>query len=145
MIEFGLIWFVSILCGILVGNSKGQLSSGIIWTIVLGPLGLVVLLCLPDNVGAAKERERERLLQQQVDLQRAQIQELKRLQFMVNPAVPPPLPPDTLRIGRGGQDLGEFTVDKVKEMLLNGQLSTNDYYFDSEAKDWLPLEVCLKL
>jgi hypothetical protein len=45
-----LIWIL--VCGgvgFLIGRSRDQAASGIIWGAILGPIGWIVVLCLPDN------------------------------------------------------------------------------------------------
>ncbi|MCE1245282.1 MAG: hypothetical protein LWY06_01425 [Firmicutes bacterium] len=42
------IYFFVVLTGIVYGAEKGQLASGIVWTILLGPLGILVVALLPN-------------------------------------------------------------------------------------------------
>ena len=44
------------------------------------------------------------------------------------------------RVAQDGQDLGEMPVFKIKQLLVGGQLSLEDCYFDPEANDWLQFE-----
>jgi len=48
----------------------------------------------------------------------------------------------SFRIARNGQDLGELPVSTIKQMIASGQLSMQDYYFDTGANDWKSLD-CL--
>ena len=50
--------------------------------------------------------------------------------------------PQKFRIAQGGTEIGEFTAADIKTMLAAGQLSMDDYYFDADANDWMPLD-CL--
>jgi hypothetical protein len=150
MVEAIIIWILSIFCGVLVGKGKGQLASGIIWTVLFGPIGLVVVLSLPNLIKAANERAQQEMLQQRLSLQKQQIEELKRLRSSTivqasPPAASRPHLSETLRIGRGEQDLGELTIVQVKAMLRSGELSLEDSYYDWDAQQWLPLDGCLKL
>jgi hypothetical protein len=43
------IWIASALIGGLIGNRKKQVASGVIWGLLLGPLGWVVVLLLPSR------------------------------------------------------------------------------------------------
>jgi hypothetical protein len=45
-----------------------------------------------------------------------------------------------LRIAANGQDLGEFPVITVKEMLKSGRLTRQDYYLDIGSNEWVPLD-----
>lgn len=47
--------FVWGMLGTLIGNSKGQETSGFVWGALLGPIGLVVVAMLPD----VKQQRRE--------------------------------------------------------------------------------------
>ena len=150
MVEAIIIWILSIFCGVLVGNAKGQVASSIVWTVLFGPIGLIVVLCLPNLSKASNERAQEEMLKQQLSLQKQQIEELKRLR---SSTIVQPSPSaasrthlsETLHIGRGEQDLGELTIAQVKAMLRNGELSLEDSYYDWDAQQWPPLDVCLKL
>jgi hypothetical protein len=44
LLLWGIIWgFI----GYLVGNAKGQAVSGVIWSLLLGPIGVIIVLALP--------------------------------------------------------------------------------------------------
>ena len=56
-----------------------------------------------------------------------------------------PPPPGAIwhyRIARNGEDLGEFPVATIRQMLRSRDLTMEDYYFDTEANDWMQLD-CL--
>src|SRR5690349_13871604 len=46
------------------------------------------------------------------------------------------------RVAKGGEEIGEKTVNQIKNLIADGQLTLEDYYFDSEVGDWCKLE-CL--
>ena len=58
---------------------------------------------------------------------------------------PPPLPlprqptEQHYRIAKNGQDLGELSVTTIQQMIDAGQLTAQDYYFDTSANDWLEI------
>ena len=58
-------------------------------------------------------------------------------------STPPPLPPPpnaaTLRVSRGGTDLGELPIESVQTMISTGLLAQEDYYWNAEAQEWRPL------
>lgn len=54
--------------------------------------------------------------------------------------IPPPPGKKAFHIAKDGQDLGERDVSEIKKMLLNGDLTLNDYYFDPSRNEWLTLE-----
>lgn len=52
-------------------------------------------------------------------------------------------PPNRLgryRVSKAGDDLGELTLTKIKNMVADGALTMEDYYFDGEIGDWIKLE-----
>lgn len=120
-------WAIAILCGALLGNSKGQLASGIIWTVLFSFLGLLVVLCLPDR----KKQKAEADLKTAMDYHR-----FKQAQQAQAPATPA-----TIRIAKDGQDLGSLDIPRVKLMLRQKELSLEDFYFDEIVGDWQPLDL----
>jgi len=44
-----------------------------------------------------------------------------------------------MRISRGNQVIGEFSVIQVKKRIEDGTLLTTDCYYDEDASDWLPI------
>ena len=131
-----IVWLIFLIAGILIGSQKGQLVSGIVWPFLFGPLGVIIVLCLPNKVAEAKEEERQRQFQQQMALQKQQLEELQRLR---NPQPEPSLP-KRLRIAKDGQEIGEMGIGMVLTMLKNKQLSGDDLYLDSQTNEWTPLE-----
>ena len=55
-----LTWAGSIVASYFLGKYKGRVSAGIILTVILGPLGLLILACLP-RTRAAKTASAQRL------------------------------------------------------------------------------------
>ena len=45
-----------------------------------------------------------------------------------------------LNISKDGEDLGKFDIAMVKTMLGGGQLTLQDYYFDTDTKEWTTLD-----
>jgi len=131
-----LFWLIFLIAGILIGAQKGQLVSGIVWPFLFGPLGVIIVLCLPNKVAEAKEEARNLQVQRQLLMQQQQLEELRRL----NNPPPEKKQPARLRIAKNGQDMGEMSIGMVLTMLKNKQLSGEDLYFDPETNEWLPLE-----
>jgi uncharacterized protein (DUF58 family) len=52
----------------------------------------------------------------------------------------PPGATNKLKISKDGEDLGPLDIETVKTMLDEGQLTLQDYYFDSETKEWYALD-----
>jgi type II secretory pathway pseudopilin PulG len=136
--EILVIYIISVFVGCLIGSQKGQFASGLIWSLLFGPLGVIVVLCLPNLTKQKEEAERKQQMEQQLQLQQAQ---LRRLEQMQQPS-PPPRHETTLRIASDGQDLGEMPLATVKLMLKTGKLTQQDYYFDANANDWIELASC---
>ena len=131
-----LFWLIFLIAGILIGAQKGQLVSGIVWPFLFGPLGVIIVLCLPNKVAEAKEEARNLQVQRQLLMQQQQLEELRRL----NNPPPEKKQPARLRIAKNGQDMGEMSIGMVLTMLKNKQLSGEDLYFDAETNEWLPLD-----
>lgn len=141
--EFFLIWIFSIIIGCLIGSAKDRFGSGLVWSFLFGPLGVLVVLCLPNLKKQKEDAERKQQIALQLQLQQAQLQKLDQLQRNAQP--PPPPPPGNepkLRIASNGQELGELPVATVKVLLRNGKLTPQDYYFDAHNNDWMQLESC---
>ena len=124
------VWIIAIVCGVFIGRAKGQFAPGILWPLLFGPIGLIILLCLPN-------RKKEFLLHQQIALLKQQIEELER-----SHVEPVAVYRGKLRIGRGDQDLGDMPIEKVKTMLRSGELSGSDFFYDFDSGEWLPLDRC---
>ena len=108
-ILFAIIW---VIIGCLIGSAKGQFASGLIWSLLLGPFGVLIVLCLPNLKKAQEDAQRalqiqaeaqaqrirdaehKRQMEMQLELQREQIRQLQQLQHqMVAPPTPPRPPP----------------------------------------------------
>ena len=111
-------------------------------SLLLGPLGVLIVLCLPNLVKQKEEQERKRQLDLQIQLQRAQLEKIERMQESASVPSPPP-PPGAQRkyhVGRNGEDIGELQVSEIRKRIQTGELTLQDYYFDPAANDWLALE-----
>ena len=42
------VWLVSAVVGAIIGNTKGRPTAGALWSMLLGPLGWLVILIAPD-------------------------------------------------------------------------------------------------
>jgi type II secretory pathway pseudopilin PulG len=137
--EFFFIWIFSIIIGCLIGSARGQLVSGFVWSFILGPLGVIVVLCLPNLKKAEDDVKAAYLAQKQMQLQEAQ---LRQLQELTERATPPPVSESTVvyHVERNGKDLGEMSVSKIRQMLRAGTLSKQDHYFDSQMDEWIQIE-----
>lgn len=138
--EFLLVWIFSIIIGCMIGAAKDQSASGFIWSFLFGPLGVLVVLCLPNRKKEKEEAERKHQAATQMQLQQAQLQRLEQMQRAPLPAAQSQI--RQLRIASGGEDLGDVPVPTVKLMLKTGKLTPQDYYFDVHANDWLALAEC---
>ena len=54
--------------------------------------------------------------------------------------LPPAARERTYQVSRNGEDQGTLPVSTIKRLLSVGQLSLQDYYLDTVANEWLPLE-----
>ena len=129
------------------GSKKGQGALSMLLAVFLGPLGLLIACLLPDLKKQEEEKqdrlEQKHLLEQQLKLQRDQLELTRRGGTPTN--VPPPPGSTKIRVAKDGEDLGEMNVAIVKTMLNGGQLTLQDLYFDSEMNDWITLDCHPKL
>ena len=101
--ELFLIWLFSILIGGLIGMNKGQEWSGVVWSTLLGPVGVIITLCLPNVVKQKAEADSMKLRAEELQVQKQILAELQRQRSpaatpppVVRPTPPPPpahLPP----------------------------------------------------
>jgi uncharacterized membrane protein len=137
-----LIWpFIGMCVGGVIGQSRGRTGEGLIIGFLLGPIGWIILIFGPNPKKEAEEKIKDHNLQVQLDFQKQQLEELKRIQKAsldnmqnaeksFNPSI---------RLAKNGVDLGEFEKDRVKSLLEAGIVSPEDYYFDTEQNNWLPI------
>ena len=128
--------------GTMIGSAKDRGGDGFLLSMLFGPLGVLVTLCLKNTKKEKEEKERKQQIALQLQLQQAQLEKLDHLQRSVPP---PPRREPKLRLASGGQDLGEMPVATVKLLLQNGKLSPQDYYFDSNSNEWMQLDCCPEL
>ncbi len=131
------VWIFSFVIGVIIGWQKDQVMSGIIWSFLFGPLGVIVVACLPNKNKLAQQAEQKSLILQQIEFQKQQIEELKKLR---QPVVRVSSESQKFRIYKDGQELGEMSKPVIKTMLHNKQLSFQDYFFDPDAGEWMSLE-----
>ena len=139
-----IIWCVFIVIGCLVGQSRGQALAGLFLSLLLGPLGVLITVCLPDLVKKRADAVRKLQIDEQIRLQQAQLDSLLQLQ-QGSASIPSTLgKPQTFRIAAKGQDLGDIPSASVVLMLKGGQLSPSDYFLDLTTNQWEPLS-CLPI
>lgn len=88
-IEFAIVWAVFVAIGCLVGAGKGQLISGLVWSFLLGPLGVLIVLAMPNRLRegerlqqTGEEHRRTQLLEQTLKAQEEQIRLLREMVSM---------------------------------------------------------------
>ena len=132
-IIFGLI--ASSLIGLAIGQTRGRPLAGFFLGLLIGPIGWLLVLVGPNPKKEKEEKEKQAVLQQQLSNQKAQLEAIQQLQVQSITSKAP-----TIRIAKDGNDLGDMDIPKVKLMLLKGELSQQDYYFDAAINNWLPIE-----
>ena len=83
---FLVFWVLCIIIGTALAAGRGRASSGVVWTFLFGPLGILVILLLPNFKKKEQDRQKKQF-EKQVRLQRAQLQRLESLSR--TPANPP--------------------------------------------------------
>ncbi len=134
-----LIWVFSVVIGCFVGAAKGRIGSGMVWSLLFGPVGVIVVLCLPNLAKKVEDAKAQQLLQSQVQIQQAQ---LRQLQELTDRATAQPIaePAAVYHVARRGKDLGEMPASKIRQMLRAGTLSKQDHYFDPQMDEWIQIE-----
>lgn len=136
-------WIFCTIIGGAIGMAKDRVVSGVIWGGLLGPIGIIVVLCLPNLKKQKEEAITKQQLALQIQLQEAQLEQLRQTSRTSPP--PPTGYQPTLRIASNGQDLGELPVETVKLMLQSGKLTLQDFYLDTDSNDWMQLDCCTAL
>lgn len=85
----GYLWIFSVVIGALIGAARGRVASGLVWPLLLGPLGVIVVLCLPNLAREARDAREDKLKREQIDLQRAELKELRALRAALEPGRSP--------------------------------------------------------
>lgn len=57
--------------------------------------------------------------------------------------VPAPSRLKRFRISKGGDEMGEFSAVQLSKMLLDGDISLEDHYYDPLANSWFEL-ICIE-
>lgn len=55
-----LIWAAFIVIGGIIGHRKGRTPMGIIWSLILGPLGVLIIAVMPKTQERQTEEARQR-------------------------------------------------------------------------------------
>ena len=139
---WGIVLLVWLFCGLLgysIGNPVKLGSAGFCWGFSFGPLGLIIIALLtireklPDpglmallvaKVGQRAEPERERGRAPQA----AGVQQDTPGGTMA-----------VIRVARGKEELGAWSLSDIRKYLTTGELAYEDCYFDGAAKQWLAL------
>lgn len=95
---------VSMICmmiGTLGGEAKGRGGAGALLGLLLGPLGLVILLLLPNRIEAQAEKAaRDAAALEQIQIQKSKLAALEQLRTAAAREEP------KLRVASAGEDLG---------------------------------------
>jgi hypothetical protein len=85
------LWAACVIVGAAVGEMKGEVKMGLLWAAILGPIGLIVVIVMPNKVKVAQAAEQAAQQARLVQLQEAQLKELKELRLrLAGSPTPPP-------------------------------------------------------
>jgi hypothetical protein len=123
-----LCYLVSVAIGAAAGSRRGRTLAGLFWTVLLGPVGLILVAFLKARAGSPV----------------LALGPVKRVVPSPAKAIPlaGPVLEGNLRVARGSEDLGSMTVAEVRRRLAAGELTLQDYFFDFEARSWVALASC---
>ena len=137
---FGTIWLLCMIIGTALAAGKGRAGSGLVWTFLFGPLGVLIVILLPNLKKKEQDRQKKQF-DEQMRLQKAQLQQLEALSKAPATAPPPSNKPDlSYRVARNGEDIGEMPLSKISALLRAQKLAKTDYYFDTQLKEWVAIE-----
>jgi len=57
------------------------------------------------------------------------------------PIADPPTSAHTLTLSKDGQNIGEYTLTNVRQMLKSQQITLQDMYFDRATQEWTALDL----
>ena len=136
--EWLILLIVCAVLGGVIGSGKG-IHGGALAGLLLGPLGVLIVAVWPNQ-------KKQKMEEENLALQRAQLQALQASPIAASPQYAPPPPPPgasrTYRIASNGEDLGEMSIPAIKRMISGGQLTMKDHYLDPDGNEWVPLD-CL--
>lgn len=147
--EFVIIWF---LCGIIaavIGARKGEGCAAFFVGFIFGPFGILFALISKGN--RVKCPHCKELINKDAEIcmhchsplkERTTIQVQSILPSPESPVIvpPPPKKHSLIRIAKDGEDWGEYEREQVVNMLDDGTLTLDDYYFDMETNQWAQLK-----
>lgn len=123
MLESWIIWWaVCVAVSTLVGVSRGQSASGFVWGFFLGPIGILVVLFLPNKRREARRLERQAVVDQQTALLRqtlaAQEEQIRLLRTMAGVAEPAAgqVAPAALESTPAESSLDEFVPESLRSL-----------------------------
>jgi hypothetical protein len=136
-----LFWVFCIILGMIIGQKKGQLASGIVWSVLFGIFGVIIVLCLPNRKKEAEAKAHKAEEEKRWNLQQEQLRSMqKELAQRSHSPPPPPGAKGRIRVAKDGEELGELTVTEVRGMLSRNELSLEDYFFETRLNEWLTLD-----
>lgn len=137
----------SIAAGILADRRGRSAGGWFLIALLISPLIAVILvLCCRDLKAEEQQQARDRAFAEQTRAQQQQLQELRRIQTRSerpNSVLPPPGGHRKFRIAKNGVEIGTLSVPEIRTKLENGEISWDDYYWDTLAKSWIEL-TCLE-
>ena len=106
-----IVWFVFVMIGWLVGSARGQEWSGVFWAMFLGPIGVLVVLALPNEVKLKVDAAVMALRAEELRVQKEILAELRR-QKPAPPIIAPPMPAPRVE----PEAPGEFVPENLRRI-----------------------------
>lgn len=139
-----LIWVCSVVMGAIIGAQKDQMTPAFFLSILFGPLGVLIILCLPDKKAEAEQllelESQRRFQREQLELQRDHLEEMRAISVPKIVSRPRMKPTAKIKLARNGQEWGDFSPATIRAMLANGDIMHGDYFWDSKISDWVTLD-----
>lgn len=146
MIEQGIvILFLSVMIfgivGGIIGRHKGREVEGALWGIFLGPLGLIIILLLPEKEKAGQRQCPECLGKIPVAARRCQHCGVE--QYQSAPVTRTKSSPKTYYVLNGEFTEGPFTTMELRQLIQLGKITRETQCAREGDKDWYPVGMVL--
>lgn len=115
--ELLVLWIGCLFMGYFIGAGKGVGGVGLVLAVFLGPLGVLIVLCLPNSVKLEAETVQMRMRAEELRVQKEILHELRAQRISNQAQTPPPLPaapPPTIIPQQEDEPLSDFVPENLR-------------------------------
>ena len=135
----GVNWIV----GYLIGKSKDRIGESVLVSVLLGPIGWIIALCLSPK--GRKCPQCAEIVKQDALVCRycgfSFAAPAKAVAARAAKAPPRVQVQERFTVAKDGAEVGKLTRTEIEHQIRIGRLSASDYYLDLVANDWMPLDL----